>query len=63
MYDPSMSLWRSYRILCGQWRELFRIGAARRKAEPNRPYPMTILEMFRKIASHYEERSGSEIAD
>jgi pimeloyl-ACP methyl ester carboxylesterase len=60
LYDPSKSIFWAYRVLLGQWRLLFELGASRR-AQGARPMPLS--EMFASIRAHYGARRGSALAD
>lgn len=60
LYDPARSLWWSYRVLFGQWRHLYELGAARRALGAR---PMGWLELLRAIRQHYRDRRGSALAD
>lgn len=60
LYDPERSLWWSYRVLFGQWRHLYELGALRRDAGAR---PMTWGEVVRSIRAHYRDRRGSTLAD
>ncbi|MCC6677721.1 MAG: alpha/beta fold hydrolase [Phycisphaerales bacterium] len=60
LYDPRRGLLWSYRVLFGQWRLLYELGAARRDAGAR---PMSRRELLRAVRSHYRERRGSALAD
>lgn len=59
IYDPHRSVFWAYRVLFGQWRLLYEIGAWRRSRGAT---PMTLRELLR-LRHHYAERRGSAIAD
>ena len=60
LYDPSRPpLWAS-RLLFGQWRSLYELGAARRDAGSR---PMTVPQILRALREHYRDRPGSALAD
>lgn len=60
LYDPQRGLLWAYRVLFGQWRLLYEIGAARRDAGAR---PLTKRELLRAIRAHYRDRRGSALAD
>jgi hypothetical protein len=60
LYDPSKSIFWAYRVLLGQWKLLFEIGARRRDQGTR---PMSISELVRAIRTHYGTRRGSALAD
>src|SRR6516162_7965042 len=44
VYDPSISIWRTYRILANHWKEMFEIGAANRRRGVE---PASLCELWR----------------
>ena len=60
LYDPNKSLFWTYGVLFRQWRRLFRLGHARRRAGVR---PLRIGSLYRMIREHYRGRPGSSIAD
>lgn len=60
LYDPSRSPLWAYRLLFGQWRSLYELGAARRDAGSR---PMTVPQILRALREHYRDRPGSALAD
>lgn len=60
LYDPDRGPLWAYSVLFGQWRELYRVGAARR-AEGVRA--LTAREAIAFARSHFRERTGSALAD
>lgn len=60
IYDPSWSLPRAYRVLFGQWRILFEIGARNRAAGHG---VSTIREIMRDARAYYRNRRVNMIAD
>ncbi len=60
LYDPSRGPLWAYSVLFGQWRELYRIGAARRAAGVR---PLTAREAIALARGHFRERTGSSLAD
>lgn len=60
LYDPDRGPLWAYSVLFGQWRELYRVGAARR-AEGVRA--LTAREAIAFARSHFRERTGSAVAD
>lgn len=60
LYDPQKSLLWSYRVLFGQWRHLFELGAWRAARGVR---PMTIPVFLRTLYSFYAGRDGSSLAD
>jgi len=60
LYDPAKSLLWAYKVLFGQWRILFELGAARRAAGTR---PMTMAGVVGVIRAHYQQRRGSELSD
>jgi hypothetical protein len=60
LYDPTKSIFWAYRVLLGQWKLLFELGAKRRD-EGARPMPLPAL--WSSIRAHYGTRRGSALAD
>lgn len=60
IYDPEKSLVWSYRVLFGQWRLLYELGAWRR-AQGARAWSVGTLA--RSLWAYYKGRTGSRIAD
>ena len=60
LYDPDRSALWAYSVLFGQWRELYRVGAARR-AEGVRP--LKAREAISIARAHYRDRTGPALAD
>jgi pimeloyl-ACP methyl ester carboxylesterase/membrane protein DedA with SNARE-associated domain len=60
LYDPSGSLRWAYRVLFGQWRHLYELGAWRRDAGA-RPVPPG--ELWRMVRSHAKGRRGRAVSD
>ncbi|CAG1007963.1 Pimeloyl-[acyl-carrier protein] methyl ester esterase [Phycisphaerales bacterium] len=60
LYDPSKSLRWAYRVLFGQWRLLFELGAWRRSQGAR---PMTPGGLWRAWREHGRARSGRALAD
>lgn len=60
IYDPSRSIWWSYKVLLGQWRHLYELGAARRDLGAA---PMNWRDLIREIRGHYRHRRGPSLAD
>jgi hypothetical protein len=60
LYDPQRSILWSYRVLFGQWRLLYELGAQRR-AEGAKT--VEVGELLRSIWAHYRARPGSAISD
>ncbi len=55
IYDPAVSLWEAYRVLCAQWKLAFEIGAAnvQRGAAPT-----TVRELLALRRSHVTARNS-----
>ncbi|MBL8880655.1 MAG: hypothetical protein JNG88_16200, partial [Phycisphaerales bacterium] len=60
IYDPAWSLLRAYRVLFGQWRILFEIGARNRAAGHR---VSSLREIIRDARAYYRNRRVSMIAD
>ena len=60
LYDPNKSLWWAYGVLFAQWRLLFELGAARRRAGAR---PMGIGLLVGTVWEHYRTRAGSAVSD
>jgi hypothetical protein len=60
LYDPKKSPAWSYRVLFGQWRLMYELGAARRRAGGR---AMTLRELLRAAREHFAGRDGPAIAD
>lgn len=60
IYDPTWSLLRAYRVLFGQWRILFEIGARNRDTGRR---VSTLREVIRDSLAYYRNRRVSRIAD
>jgi pimeloyl-ACP methyl ester carboxylesterase len=60
LYDPSRSVFWAYRVLMGQWRLLFEIGARRRDEGAK---PMRLGDLIGSIRAYYGTRRGSALAD
>lgn len=64
VYDPSVSLLRAYRVMFGQWRMAFEIGAMNRQAgyEPMRPGELLRLVRSRRAASVAAPSASTHLA-
>lgn len=60
IYDPGKSIAWAYGVLAEQWRLLYELGAARRKAGVK---PMGLLAVVREARRQVRERSGPAVAD
>lgn len=60
MYDPTKSIFWTYRVLFRQWGVMFRLGAIRRR-EGRRA--MSFMTMIRAVRGHFKGRPGSSVAD
>jgi hypothetical protein len=60
LYDPGKSLWWAYSVLFAQWRLLFELGTARRRAGAR---PMGIGLLLATVWDHYRTRAGSAVSD
>lgn len=60
LYDPDRSLAWAYRVLFGQLKALYELGAARRDAGVA---PMRPTHLWRVARAHFRGRSGSSVAD
>jgi hypothetical protein len=60
IYDPDRSVLWTYRVLYGQWKLLYELGAQRRRAGVQ---PLRVWELLRQIRGHFADRRGSPIAD
>lgn len=60
MYDPAKSVVWAWRVLFGQWRLLFELGAWRRSQGVK---TWTLRMLFRSLRTFYRDRPGSAIAD
>jgi pimeloyl-ACP methyl ester carboxylesterase len=60
LYDPDKSIFWAYRVLMGQWKLLFELGA-RRRAQGARSMPLA--ELIASIRAFYSARRGSALAD
>lgn len=60
IYDPDRSLWWCYRVLGGQVKRAYALGAERR-AQGSRPMP--VWQLLAAARAHYRSRSGPELAD
>jgi hypothetical protein len=60
LYDPKKSIFWAYRVLMGQWRLLFELGAARRSRGAR---PMTIGQVLKAIGAYYSSRRGPALSD
>jgi pimeloyl-ACP methyl ester carboxylesterase len=60
LYDPDRSLLWAYRLLFGQWRRIFELGALRR-AQGVRP--MRVREAVAQAWRYYRGRPGSAVSD
>jgi hypothetical protein len=49
-----------YRVLAGQWRLMYELGAARRREGAK---PLSLLEILRGTRAYNRERTGSALAD
>lgn len=59
LYDPGYSVVRTYRVLCGQWAMLYRLGAQRRAAGAR---PMSLVMLVRSVLGHHLGSGGSRVA-
>lgn len=60
LYDPTKSIVWAYRVLFGQWRLLFELGAWRRSQGAR---PLTLGDLRRAWRTHARERRGRALAD
>jgi hypothetical protein len=60
IYDPERSIFWMYRVLAGQWRLMYELGAARRREGAK---PLSLLEILRGTRAYNRERTGSALAD
>jgi pimeloyl-ACP methyl ester carboxylesterase/membrane protein DedA with SNARE-associated domain len=60
LYDPDKSLLWSYRVLFGQWRLLYQLGARRRRQGVP---AMSVFELLASLRRYYRKRPGSPVAD
>ena len=60
IYDPAVSVWEAYRVLFGQWRLAFEIGAANRVVGAR---PMALRALVRLALSSKLNRSPRQIVD
>jgi hypothetical protein len=60
IYDPGRSIWWAWRVLAGQWRLLYQLGAERRSTGAR---PLPLRELLRTLRAESRSRRGPSIAD
>lgn len=60
LYDPSRSVFWAYGVLFSQWRLIYELGARRRDQGAR---PLRLMELIRMVRSHFQHRTGSDLAD
>ena len=60
LYDPDRSLLWAYAVTIKQWRLMYQLGAARKRAGHR---PMPVRELLTRIRQHKRSRSGSALSD
>ncbi len=60
VYDPSWSIWRSYRVLMKQWSIAFQIGAANRRALDGRG--VSVRALIAEVVRYYRGEKADDLS-